>query len=182
VDAGCGEGYYSNRVAAAAEADVCGFDLSEFAVMAASKAAKRNNINAMFAVAGIFDMPLKDECADMVINLFAPCAEEEFKRVLKDGGILFVVGAGTDHLFGLKKAVYDEPYKNDPRNDLPVTMKHIGSHKVRFDITLSEREDRMALFAMTPYYYRTSRGDMEKLENAEGLVTEVEFDIEVYKK
>ena len=183
IDAGCGEGYYTNLAAKTCGLTMLGFDLSKFGAEHGASVARREGIgNSAFAVASIYEMPVADGCADGVINLFAPCAEEEFKRVLKDGGILFVVGAGTDHLFGLKKAVYDEPYKNDPRNDLPVTMKHIGSHKVRFDITLSEREDRMALFAMTPYYYRTSRGDMEKLENAEGLVTEVEFDIEVYKK
>ena len=183
IDAGCGEGYYTNLAAQKCEVQMLGFDLSKFGAEHASSMARREGIgNSAFAVASIYEMPVADASASGVINLFAPCAEEEFKRVLKDGGILMVVGAGEDHLFGLKKAVYDEPYKNDPRNDLPVTMEHIGSHKVRFEIELSEREDRMALFAMTPYYYRTSRKDMEKLENAEGLVTEVEFDIEVYKK
>lgn len=183
IDAGCGEGYYTNLAAEKCGLTMLGFDLSKFGAEHGASTARRKGItNSAFAVASIYEMPVSDGCANGVINLFAPCAEEEFKRVLKDDGVLIVVGAGEDHLFGLKKAVYDEPYKNDPRNDLPTSMKHIGSHKVRFEIELSSREDRMALFAMTPYYYRTSRTDMEKLLNAEGLVTEVEFDIEVYKK
>ena len=183
IDAGCGEGYYTNLVAQKCGVNIIGFDLSKFGAEHGASSAKRLGIeNSMFAVASIYDMPVFDGCADAVINLFAPCAEEEFKRTLKDGGVLIVVGAGEDHLFGLKKAVYDEPYKNDTRNDLPTTMKHVESFKVRFDIELTEKEDRVDLFAMTPYFYRTSREDMAKLESLECLVTEVEFDIEVYKK
>ena len=183
IDAGCGEGYYTNLAAQKCGLTMLGFDLSKFGAEHGASVAKREGIpGSSFAVASIYEMPVIDGCADGVINLFAPCAEEEFKRVLKDDGILIVVGAGEDHLFGLKKAVYDEPYKNDLRNDLPTTMTHIESHKVRFEIELNDKQDRMDLFAMTPYYYRTSRKDMEKLENAKGLVTEVEFNIEVYKK
>ena len=183
IDAGCGEGYYTNLVAKRCGTDTVGFDLSKWGAETGAADAKREGIaNAAFAVASIYDMPVSDGCADAVINLFAPCAEEEFKRVLKPGGILIVAGAGEDHLFGLKKAVYDQPYKNDPRNDLPTSMTHVESYKVRFEIELSDKEDRMNLFAMTPYFYRTSRKDAEKLENADRLVTEVEFDIEVYRK
>ena len=183
IDAGCGEGYYTNLVAEKCGTDTIGFDLSKWGAEAGSAGARREGIeNVAFAVASVYEMPVLDECADAVINLFAPCAEEEFKRVLKPGGILVVAGAGEDHLFGLKKAVYDQPYKNDLRNDLPVTMEHIESCKVRFEIELAEAEDRMNLFAMTPYFYRTSRKDAEKLEKADGLITEVEFNIEVYKK
>lgn len=184
VDAGCGEGYYSNRVAVAAEADVCGFDLSKFAIMAAAKAAKRNNINSMFAVAGIFDMPLRDGCADMVINLFAPCAAEEFARVLKSGGHLIVAGAGARHLEGLKSVIYDNVTKNDTRADLPdiPSLSLVESARVCYDISIKQREHIMALFSMTPYYYRTSESGRAALEATEALETVVDFDIFVYKK
>ena len=183
IDAGCGEGYYTSLVAEKCGTLTLGFDLSKWGAEAGASYAKREEIdNVAFAVASIYEMPVADECADAVINLFAPCAEQEFTRVLKKGGILIVVGAGEDHLFGLKRAIYDNPYKNDPRCDLPTNMEHIASHKVSFEIELSDKEDRMNLFAMTPYFYRTSRADFEKLEKAEGLKTEVQFNIEVYRK
>ena len=184
VDAGCGEGYYSNRVAVAAEADVCGFDLSKFAVLAAAKAAKRNNINSTFAVAGIFDMPLRDECADMVINLFAPCAADEFSRVLKHGGYLIVAGAGERHLEGLKRVIYDTVTKNETRADLPdiPSLSLVESARVSYNINIKQREHIMALFSMTPYYYRTSESGRAALEATETLETVVDFDIFVYKK
>jgi 23S rRNA (guanine745-N1)-methyltransferase len=122
LDAGCGEGYYTGGVAKALgeAAQLCGFDLSKDAVMTAAKAAKRDGLTAAYAVASVFELPVRDGCADGVLNIFAPCAEGEYCRVLKDGGVLIVVGAGEKHLLGLKRAIYDEVYVNEGRADLPV--------------------------------------------------------------
>lgn len=184
VDAGCGEGYYSLMAAEAAEADMCGFDLSKFAVMAAAKAAKRQSIDAAFAVAGIFDMPLRDGCADLVMNLFAPCAAEEFCRVLRPGGHLIVAGAGENHLEGLKRIIYDEVIPNQTRADLPdiPQLRLVERARVAYDITVERREDIMALFSMTPYYYRTTEAGRARLESTDRLDTRVDFDIFVYEK
>ena len=184
IDAGCGEGYYSLLAAREAEADVCGFDLSKFAVMAAAKAAKRQSIDAAFAVAGIFDMPLRDGCADLVMNLFAPCAAEEFCRVLKPGGHLIVAGAGENHLEGLKRLIYDEFIPNQTRADLPdiPQLCLVEQARITYDISVERHEDIMALFSMTPYYYRTAEAGRARLESALRLDTKVDFDIFVYKK
>jgi 23S rRNA (guanine745-N1)-methyltransferase len=53
-------------------------------------------------VASIFALPVQNASLDAVTNLFAPCAEEEFLRVLKPNGHLLLVGAGERHLMGLK--------------------------------------------------------------------------------
>ncbi len=184
VDAGCGEGYYSLLAAEAAEAHMCGFDLSKFAVMAAAKTARRLGIDAAFAVAGIFDMPLREGCADLVMNLFAPCAAEEFCRVLKPGGHLIVAGAGENHLEGLKRVIYDEVIPNQTRADLPniPQLTLVEQARVTYNITVERREDIMALFSMTPYYYRTAQAGRARLESADRLDTTVDFDIFVYKK
>ena len=182
VDAGCGEGYYTSILAERGFVAM-GFDLSKPAIeSAASSASKKGLDNVAYGVASLFSLPVLDGKADAVINLFAPCAEEEFSRVLKDGGILLVAGAGRDHLFGFKSAIYENPYKNELRADLPVKMKRLESLTVRFDIELSDPEDKLNLFAMTPYYYRTSRQDAEKLNSDRPIITEVEFNIDVYQK
>ena len=183
VDAGCGEGYYTSQASNMCGLRAIGIDLSKSAIESAAKSASARGLdNVAYAVAGIFSMPLVDECADAVMNLFAPCAEEEFTRVLKKGGILLVAGAGRDHLYGFKSAIYDTPYKNELREDLPMSMEKLESVKVKFDITLESYEDKINLFAMTPYYYRTSRDDAEKLRADTPIVTEVEFDIDIYRK
>ena len=182
IDAGCGEGYYTEKIATACGTSVIGFDLSKAAVESAAARAKREGRDDLaFAVAGIYSMPLADDCAHGVVNLFAPCAEDEFSRVLKKDGVLLVAGAGEDHLFGLKSRIYDTPYKNEKRNDLPKNMKRVFHTSLKYSIELSDEGDKQALFSMTPYYYRTSRADAEKLLGPP-LVTEVEFDIDVYVK
>jgi 23S rRNA (guanine745-N1)-methyltransferase len=184
VDAGCGEGYYTGGVAAAMEgkAELCGFDLSRDAVASAAKAAKRDALPAFYAVASVFELPLRDGCADGVLNIFAPCAEAEYCRVLKDGGVLIVVGAGERHLLGLKRAVCDEVYVNEARADLPQQMTLIDQTTVEGEITVNGSEMIAALFSMTPYYWRTPRAAAQRLTALQTLTTEIAFDFKVYRK
>lgn len=180
VDAGCGEGYYACHMAREGYR-VLGVDLSKRGIRHAAKTAGREGLQAFFAVAGIFRMPVADEGADAVISLFAPIAEEEFLRILKPGGILITAGAGKRHLLSLKRVLYDTPRENEPRADLPVKMASLHGEVLRFDMQLSSREIE-ALFAMTPYYYRTSREGQARLAALTSLSCEAEMDIRVYQK
>ena len=74
-----------------------------------------------------------------------------------------------------KKAVYDTPYVNDEQPPETGILKLTETIKVSDRIRLDCSEDIMALFSMTPYYYRTSKQDIAKLEAMNELDTEVEF-------
>ena len=180
VDAGCGEGYYSAALAEATQG-VIGFDLSKFGVETAAKRTKMRD-NAFFGVAGIYDMPLIDGCANGVISIFAPCANEEFDRVLTKDGALIVACAGKHHLLGLKEAVYENAYQNDEREDMPTDMSLTLEKRVSYDITLTDNRQITDLFYMTPYYYRTGERDMEKLKGLDSLTTPVDILVRVYHK
>lgn len=182
VDAGCGEGYYSVSVASCGYS-VAGFDLSKFATEAAAKRAKREALdNAFFGVASVFDMPVADGAADAVINVFAPCVEQEYKRVLSDDGALMVVYAGPDHLLGLKRAIYEKTHINEERADLPCGLVEAERERLQYQIKIFGNENIKNLFAMTPYYWRTSQSDFQKLEGLEELETEIDIIFAIYKK
>ena len=182
IDAGCGEGYYTSLIAKQL-GGVIGFDLSKFACAAAAKRAKCEGWNnVIYSTASVFSLPVKDGAADAVVNIFAPCAESEYKRVLRDGGYLFVVGAGKEHLMGLKQAIYDDVYENGERADMPRSMEHVEKIVSRHEIAVEGKDDIAALFSMTPYYWRTSEQDKEKLTRLHRLETPIEFEINVYKK
>ncbi|MBO5415765.1 MAG: methyltransferase domain-containing protein [Clostridia bacterium] len=182
IDAGCGEGYYSCR-AARAGFRVAGFDLSKDAVAQAAKRAKREGLaNAFFGVGSVFSLPVADSSSDAVVNIFAPCAEAEYCRVLKNGGILAVAYAGREHLMGLKRKIYDSVYTNESRSDMPEGMELLDERRVLYDIELSSEAQIKNLFAMTPYYWRTSAEDKNKLEGLNSLRTEVDIIIAVYRK
>lgn len=185
IDAGCGEGYYTNILARSRKGDVLGFDLSKFAIDHAAKAARCNEIqNASYSVANIFELPIKDSCADTIINVFAPCASDEFSRVLRENGILVLCGAGENHLYELKKIIYDDVYINGKRNDLPSESMfcQIDKQMLSFEAEIDGNEMIDSLFSMTPYYWRTSVDDKAKLNGIEHLKTRVEVEFYVYKK
>lgn len=191
LDAGCGEGYYTLSLAKALSdqisetATVVGIDLSKYAIEQAAKTAKRSEVkNLIYAVSSIYELPLPDSSLGGIVSLFAPCPAKEFHRVLKNGGILIVASAGEKHLMGLKKVLYDNVYTNETRADAPSEelFELIDTHSVSYKIELTSNKEITDLFAMTPYFYRTSLSDKQKLEEIEQLITEIEVDFLVYRK
>lgn len=180
VDAGCGEGYYTCHMANAGF-HTLGVDLSKRGVRTAARAAGRAGLDALFAVASVYTLPVKDASVDAVVSLFAPIAEQELLRVLKPGGILLAAGAGREHLLSLKRALYDTPRENEIRADLPVTMRELSAEVLDFSMEL-DPPAIANLFAMTPYYYRTAAEGRARLAALSHLTCEAQMDIRVYQK
>ena len=109
LDAGCGEGWYTQGIC---ENVPCGkifaIDISKDAMKLASK----RNKSISGAVASVFHLPVEDESVDVLLSVFSPLCESEFQRTIKQGGYFIYVIPGSDHLWSLKKAIYNEPYKN----------------------------------------------------------------------
>lgn len=183
LDVGCGEGYYTAAVerlllAAGKTPAVHGVDISREALIAAH----RRSPSLSLAVASLAHLPMADAACDVLLNVFAPVDAAEFARVLRPGGILLRAIPLERHLWELKCAVYDVPYENKlPDLTLPgfrlKTRQDIVSR-----ITLQSQTDIQALFMMTPYYYKTSRADQEKLARLDTLETETAFGLLIYKK
>lgn len=183
LDCGCGEGYYTSNIAKELKnrfpkAKIAGFDISRPSVRRAAKRTK----DVDFAVASVFDIPVFDESFDILLNVFSPLSIDEYKRVLKDGGYYVYVVPAARHLWQLKAAIYDTPYENR-EEDIPYEgFEHVETRKVRYETLIKTKEDIFALFQMTPYYWKTSAKGAEKLSAYESLLTEVAFDIHIYKK
>lgn len=177
IDAGCGEGYYTNRLKQETDT-LLGFDLSKHAVDEACKA--RSGVQ--YAVASVFHMPLCDACADMVLSVFAPFQAAEFLRVLQPDGIFIKVGPGPQHLMGLKKVLYDVPYENPSEVLQQEGLILEKTQAVEADICISDAADIQALFHMTPYYWKTPKDAAMRLQALSELKTKIEFQIEIYRK
>ena len=83
---------------------------------------------------------------------------------------------------GLKRAVYDTPYLNKFTPYAPSGFVQVQYSEVRYTITLQDKQDIHNLFLMTPYYYKTSRADQEKLEKLDTLSTNLDFGVFVMRK
>ncbi len=178
VDVGCGEGYYSNAISEVLSTDFYGVDISKDALRYASKSMKERQ----FAVASAFNLPFEDSTVDCVLNIFAPSAYDEFYRVLKENGLLIKAVPLEEHLWGLKSVLYNNPYKNKPEIRNEELFDLVSEEEIKYEINLTDSEDILNLFRMTPYYYKTSREDAEKIINKKELTTTVHFCVEVYRK
>jgi 23S rRNA (guanine745-N1)-methyltransferase len=157
---------------------VSGFDISRDAV----KYAARRNANLSLAVASAYRMPTADSAFDMAVNMFSPLAADEILRTLRPGGIFIMAIPGENHLYGLKSAVYKEPYKNEVADPEISGFELVSTERISFDLSLRGADSIRSLFMMTPYAYRTRQEDKERVFKLESLDTEIEFVIFVYKK
>ncbi len=189
ADAGCGEGYYTKRLlehllSRGLDAYAAGFDLSRDAVAHGAREARMATLShrLSYGVASLFDMPLRGGSMSAVLNLFAPVAAEEFSRVLAPRGVLLMAVPAEEHLYGLKTAIYDRPYRNEVRRDVLPGFTLTRTARIAYHITVQGQEDIFALFMMTPYYWKTSKEDTEKLRTLDTLTTPVAFDLLLYRK
>ena len=181
LDAGCGEGYYTEKLyRAAAPARLVGADISKFAC--AKAAARLREENVEIAAASVFHLPMASASADMAVTMFAPFCREEFYRVLREGGCLLMVIPSEGHLMSLKRAVYDKPYENNLADTDIEGFELAERLRVQRDITLDNSHDIQSLFAMTPYYYKTSEEGHRRAEGLTHLVTSADFTLLVYIK
>ena len=136
---------------------------------------------AKYAVASSFAQPVRTGWADLLLNCFSPFAQEEFRRVLRPGGRMIYVVPGAEHLYQMKAVLYDTPYKNPVQEVAYEGFRPIGEREVSGSITVPAGQLE-ALFAMTPYYWKTPRDGAARLAALPELTTDIAFRFLVFEK
>ncbi|MGP4844422.1 putative RNA methyltransferase [Marinobacter sp. 1Y8] len=178
LDAGCGEGYYLRRLAAAVPEDhalaLLGIDISKWAVLAAAKQDKQPCWN----VGSNANLPVQSATLDRVLSMFGFPVYAEFARVIKPGGILIEVDAGPDHLRQLREIVYPS-IKPERAGERPVPAGFTGlpSQTVCFPLEIAGAEQVADLLAMTPHGYRASAEGRERVAALTALTVTVDVRI-----
>ena len=178
LDVGCGEGYYSSRLADALDAPLTGLDISKEAVRCA--AAKYKGKQWLCATAA--HIPVEDGSVSLLTSLFALTLPEEFHRVLKPGGHYFQVLAAEDHLLGLKSVIYDRLNFKE-KNTVPELpgFTRIRSIPIRFTFTVEGRQVQN-LFSMTPHVFRIGKDGAQRLRQTERLTDTASCVLNVYQR
>lgn len=188
ADCGCGEGYYTagiydHLVSTGKAPSVFGVDISKNALAAARVRTKDRDIH--MAVGSVFRLPMRSDAVDIATVIFAPFMTEELSRILKNDGHVMTAIPAERHLQGLRELLYDEPRQNEVRPYDIDGFEYLGKREVSYTLTITEQEQLNALFMMTPYYYKTSREDCNKLYGYFGthdsFTTEIAFQILKYK-
>ena len=182
LDSGCGEGYYTQFLYQALlkegiNVNIYGVDLSKEAVRRAAKRLK----DGRFAVASVYHLPLADHSMHAIVNCFSPMSETEFLRVLKPGGYLFYVVPAPYHLWQLKQVLYENPYPNESKIVDYAGFTHVETLHASAERLFANAESIRALFAMTPYAYRTPEAGRARMMGLESLTCTCAFDVHVYR-
>lgn len=177
LDVGCGEGYYSARLAAALGAPLTGLDISKEAVRCAAGQYKAY----AWLCATAAHIPVPDGSVGTLSSLFALTLPGEFRRVLRKNGLFLQVLAAEDHLLGLKSIVYDvlTHKQKDTAPALP-GFALLESRQIRFDFT-AEGEQIQRLFAMTPHLFRIGKAGAQRLAEATVLRDTASCVLNVYR-
>ena len=182
LDAGCGEGYYTQGVAETLRASggalrAAGVDLSRPSLRRAARRAPE----VEFAAASVYHLPVADASVDLLLDCFSPLALEEFCRVLRPGGVFLYVVPGARHLWELKEVLYDRPYLNREEEVPYPGFRYVEVVPVegRMDLDRAALGD---LFAMTPYRWKTPRAGAARLEALEGLGVTAAFRVHVFRR
>lgn len=183
LDAGAGEGYYTNQVARRLdEAEISkqffAFDISKEAVRYAARLCP----GVQCAVASSYRIPVLSGQVDLLLCLFAPFCREEFLRVLAPGGYLIMAIPEREHLFGLKAAIYDTPYKNEVEDYGVEGLQLQHTQRLCRTVTFDSQQTVADLFAMTPYAYRTSATGRERVAALHSLTTALDFRLFLYRR
>ncbi len=117
VDAGCGEGFYSARLATYLRGRmtdraprVLGVDISKWAVMAAAKRSK----DVAWVVASNKRLPLPQGAVTAIASLFGFETWADWAALQNSGQFVAVVDAGPRHLLELREIIYPEVQLHAP--------------------------------------------------------------------
>lgn len=181
LDAGCGEGWYTQALAEAAAGKggaAAGIDLSRPAV----KKAARRCAAAEFAVGTLYHLPAADASFDLLVDCFSPLAAGEFARILRAGGRFLYVVPGPRHLWELKEVLYEKPYENEDKREGYPGFRYLDVVPVETGFTLPDAQSIGDLFRMTPYVWKTPREGAQRLAALDRLTVTGQFRIHVMER
>lgn len=163
LDIGCGEGFYSRKIAEQTTADLLAFDLSKESILLAAKSDKTKSVK--WFVGDLTKLPIQDQSIDGIIDIFSPAHYQEFSRVLKAGGTLVKVVPGPNHLKELrhlaKEQLRKETYDN---HDIVDHFKSFDADAQEFLVSSTmpiNLQDAQTLADMTPLFFQVDQSKLD---------------------
>lgn len=154
LDVGCGEGYYSKKIADLTAKNVLAFDISKDSIQLA---AKGPNTPVKWFIGDLAHLPIQNQSIDGIVDIFSPANYDEFKRILRPTGYIFKVIPNQYHVQELRQQAKDqlqqEKYSNkkvlDYFEEHYQLVEEIDATKT-YEVSAEERK---AFINMTPLLF-----------------------------
>ena len=169
LDAGCGEGYYLDRLCHFLRAQdlernlsFIGLDISKDTIIQSS----RRNKQICWLVGTNRQPPVVTESVDIILCLFGFVNRQAFSKVLKPGGLLILVDPGTEHLKELREIIYPEVNKTEPHEAIAEQSSFtlLEKEALTYHSSIDNNEQINHLLLMTPHFYRASKQGRARAE------------------
>lgn len=154
IDAGCGEGYYTSRMANALSSwsnlHVLGIDISKWGILTAAKAHK----NMTWAVANNKRLPIQTGTAHVITSLFGFETWPPWSALQTTGQWVVTVDAASDHLLELRELIYPNVEKHDAPDDsgaLKAGYEKTDEVSLKYQINQPSSEALTDIVYMTPH-------------------------------
>lgn len=188
VDAGCGEGYYLDRIARLAarsgrpgQLRLAGFDVSKWAVQAAA----RRKGPVTWLVANSAHPPFAPASVDVVLCIFGFPVWDGFVRVLQRSGAILLVDPAPDHLIELRSIIYPTVTRTEPQALTRAEVEGLRpaeSLPLRYQIELSGRGLIRDLIEMTPHAHRARPAGMSGLAGIETITVTIDVVLRLLRR
>ena len=184
ADIGCGEGYYTNRLyqafAQEAKPMLYGIDIAKEAL---KRAAKRNK-QIHWLVASGSRLPFHDAGLDLLLNLFTNPMYQDYRRVLREDGLVIILSAGLKHLFELRQLIY--PQVNLEAFSPEQAMQEQGfslqaTHNLSYQTKLNGQQQIMDLLLMTPHRFKVKEEALTKLKELNTLSLSIDINFYIFR-
>jgi len=161
LDAGCGEGFFTDKM----NAHVCnkagtsgtslprailGIDVSKLAIIAAAKQYRALN----FAVASNVHPPIINGNASIITNLFGFATWPAWSSLQRPGQYVVTVDAGPHHLLEMREIIYPEVRIHAAPEHAEAAKSGYSladTQTVRYEVILKNAADRLDFLNMTPH-------------------------------
>ena len=164
LDIGCGEGFYSRKLQEShSDKTFYAFDISKDSVQIAAKSEVNWAVN--WFVGDLARLPIKDASMDILLDIFSPANYGEFKRILKENGLLIKVIPTENHLKEIRQKVQDQltnkGYSNQDIKDHFQNNFTILSNKTVSLTKPITAEQLQVLLSMTPLLFHVDQSKID---------------------
>lgn len=134
-------------------------------------------------MSSVYHLPVVTASTDLILSVFSPIVENEFKRVLTANGAVIIVTPAPNHLHEMAALIFDKvkPHSSNAVEKMSTHFTHDYSTRISFNIELNSNDALLSLLKMTPYYWSTEPERLENLTAKNELSVTCDFMVDVFR-